>query len=194
MNIKYIIFIESIFTCLIAFYVGKIIFYLTNNKQYLILNYLVWGGFFLSSLLLNLDKFIYAIAIFCISCLLVIGFINKMMALRIYEEYLLWMFFIASVLTMFGVIVSKKMAYTLINKEPYDGLMGEEGPIGNRGEIYYDDTREQQCYSHLINSVENLFRSVKRENEIPFDVKEYQFNNAYLKNIIKKYCTDACYK
>ena len=86
------------------------------------------------------------------------------------------------------------MTYTLINKDAYDGLKGEEGSIGNEGDTYLNITEEQKCYSHLINTAEDFLRSVKRENGIVFDVKENQLNNSYFKNILKKYCSDKCYK
>lgn len=184
---KYTYIVEVIIFSIITFLFGNFIKTYTRNMIYVILNYIVGASLIISSLLLNLDNYLYSLSFTIISFLIIVGFINKFIIIDQKYNIVFWLYIIVTAITLTGFILTKKYIYNSINSNAPRGDQGIQGNIGKAGKSYFLETFSERCYSDLINSIEDYIKSVKGTNNI--DKNKTYFNNMFLKEKIKDICT-----
>lgn len=195
MNINTFVVMETLVYIILAVTLGKYIKQTTKNNVYTIFNYIVWGFIAMLSILLNLNKIIYFISFIFIGSLIVVGYIFTKFEFNFdtnqNKENIMLFFYLLlgiSIISIIGFVLSKKYMLFMVNSSAPEGAPGEMGPIGKTGEAYFIENLPEKCYNEVINHVEELLVSIKKINKIPFKSKEYQLNNTYLKNNIRRIC------
>ena len=142
--------------------------------------------YIISSILLNLNKYLYFLSSFVIGILvttimtlLLIPFIKD-------EQIVLWLLYTVSWFVIAVVIITKKIIVEYLIKKP---LPGEKGVLGDRGiggDAYFLKTYPEKSYNEIILNIESFLEQNKKDNNIPFNEGDKHLKNNLLKDIIKR--------
>lgn len=195
MNINSIVIIETLIYITLAIALGKYIYQTTKNNVYTIFNYIIWAFISILSISINLNKMVYFISSIIVGSLVIVGYILLKFKFNVEtsenKDNLMLFFYIllaTSIISIIGFVLSKKYMISMANSQAPAGPPGEMGAIGKQGKSYFVETIPEKCYNEAINAAEKLLVSIKKANKIPFKSKEYQLNNQYFKNNIKRIC------
>lgn len=195
MNINTFVVMETLVYIILAVTLGKYIQQRTKNNVYTIFNYIIWGFIAILSLLLNLNKIIYFISFIFVGSLILVGYIFTRFKFNFEtnqnKDNIMLFFYLLlgiSIVSVVGFVLSKKYMLFMASSSAPQGAPGEVGPIGKTGEVYFVENLPEKCYNEVINHIEELLVSIKKINKIPYKSKEYQLNNTYLKNNIRRIC------
>tara|TARA_B100000035_G_scaffold294795_1_gene285358 strand:- start:85 stop:1032 length:948 start_codon:yes stop_codon:yes gene_type:complete len=162
---------------------------LSNSNIYVILTYLICGVIIFTSLLINIDKYLYFISSLIIGTLIIVIYINKFIKIQKKHKIIFWLYYIVSVVTLFGFLLTKKFIYTSLLSDAPRGYTGRTGNMGDSGTSYFLETYQERFYNDLINNIELYLNDVLNETNSKFNRNNKLFNNYFIKEKIKKICT-----
>lgn len=185
-----IIIIETIVLIFLSIISSKLIIQHFVNKKMLIVNIIVWVITILSSILLNLDYYLYFISFFVIGIICTTIFIIKLIEISI-NKIIFWLLFGISTISLFGFLITKYFAYKSLSNHGEKGSKGIGGEMGyrfNKNQQYLFDIIPEKCYKKTVNEIDNFLIELCRINNRPYNEHEYILKNMFFKDLIKKKC------
>jgi hypothetical protein len=185
-----IIIIETIVLIFLSIISSKLIIQHFVNKKMLIVNIIVWVITILSSILLNLDYYLYFISFFVIGIICTTIFIIKLIEISI-NKIIFWLLFGISTISLFGFLITKYFAYKSLSNQGERGAKGIGGKMGhrfNKNQQYLFDIIPEKCYKKTVNEIDNFLIELCRINNRPYNEHEYILKNKFFKDLIKKKC------
>ena len=190
MNIYLFSALEIVIYCSIAYFIGRSIDFFDLDQKVVNLNYIFWGVFIILSILANFQLYLYFGSAFIVGILVLFIYIFKEVKVEFFVEQNMtlyfWILFGIFMLTIVLLVVTKRMLLSAYKSEPPRGDTGVKGDTGNRGESYFIESASDQIYVHIVLEIEKYFTDILDKNGVPYDKNEFQFNNIYLKDAIRR--------
>jgi hypothetical protein len=190
MNIYLITLIEIVLYTLFAFLLGKQLGIFTDDQDIVTLNYIFWGFVIASSVLINFHQYLYFGSVFVIGIIVMCIYIFKVIGVEYFVDANMtpyfWLLYALFCIALAVIIMTKRVLITSRRSQALQGDEGESGKIGMSGKSYFIETLGDQIYVKIIEGIESYFRSILDTNEISYDTAQSQFNNYYLKDVIKR--------
>ena len=190
MNIYLFSALEIVIYCSIAYFIGRSIDFFDLDQKVVNLNYIFWGVFIILSILANFQLYLYFGSAFIVGILVLFIYIFKEVKVEFFVEknmtLYFWLLFGIFMLTIVLLVVTKRMLLSAYKSEPPRGDTGVKGDTGNRGESYFIESASDQIYVHIVLEIEKYFTDILDKNGVPYDKNEFQFNNIYLKDAIRR--------
>lgn len=191
MDIKKFIIAETIIFLFFAILIHKMLLSKVNEPLFKITNIFFWGSLIILSILINTRKFLFFISTFLVLIIISILFLIKYNIKKFFKDKLYYGVYMLLGITFFGIfnfIIAKYFIYNIENTEAPIGDNGDIGKYGDSGDYFFTENFAERCYVDLINHLENKYKEIKESNKVDYDNKEYQINNYYFKNNIKRIC------
>lgn len=190
MNIYILTLLEIIIYSSISYFLGTNILKISDNENAMKLNYIFWIFIIILTLFINFHLYLYFVSAFVIGIIIISIFIKAILGTDFFVEdkmsILFWILFTAFFITLLLVFITKRMLLTTAKSEPLQGLKGNQGDIGIKGEDYFIEQLNDRAYVYVILELEKFFKEILDDNEIDYDKNEIQFKNMFLKENIKR--------
>ena len=142
--------------------------------------------YIISSILLNLNKYLYFLSSFVIGILVTTMMTLLLIPFKKNEQIILWLLFTMSWFVIAVVIITKKIIVEYLIKKPLAGEKGALGDRGKTGNAYFLETYPDKSYTEIILNIEDYLQQNKKDNNISFNEGDEHLKNMFLKDIIKR--------
>ena len=190
MNIYLITLIEIVLYTLFALFLGKQLGIFTDDQDIVTLNYIFWGFVIVTSILINLHQYLYFGSVFVIGIIVIFIYIFKVIGVEYFVDANMtpyfWLLYALFFIALAVIIVTKRVLLTSRRSQAPQGNDGDAGKKGPAGKSYFIESLGEQIYVQIIEGIEDHLKSILDANEIPYDKTQPQFNNYYLKDVIKR--------
>ena len=190
MNIYLITLIEIVLYTLFALLLGKQLGIFTDDQDIVTLNYIFWGFVIANSILINFHQYLYFGSVFVIGIIVIFIYIFKVIGVEYFVDANMtpyfWLLYALFFIALAVIIVTKRVLLTSRRSQAPQGNDGYKGIAGPAGKSYFIESLGEQIYVQIIESIEDHLKSILDANEIPYDKTQPQFNNYYLKDVIKR--------
>ena len=190
MNIYLITLIEIVLYTLFALLLGKQLGIFTDDQDIVTLNYIFWGFVIANSILMNFHQYLYFGSVFVIGIIVIFIYIFKVIGVEYFVDANMtpyfWLLYALFFIALAVIIVTKRVLLTSRRSQAPQGNDGYKGIAGPAGKSYFIESLGEQIYVQIIESIEDHLKSILDANEIPYDKTQPQFNNYYLKDVIKR--------
>jgi len=95
------------------------------------------------------------------------------------------MLFIASFITLIGLILTNRASYIMSYKEPPIGDIGYQGPIGNIGKETMISSKYDIAYAQMLDAFNTVIQSQEKNDKM---------NNIFIKEHLKNICYSLDFK
>jgi len=190
MNIYLITLIEIVLYTLFALFLGKQLGIFTDDQDIVTLNYIFWGFVIVTSILINLHQYLYFGSVFVIGIIVIFIYIFKVIGVEYFVDANMtpyfWLLYALFFIALAVIIVTKRVLLTSRRTQAPQGNDGDKGIAGPAGKSLPAESLGEQIYVQIIEGIEDHLKSILDINEIPYDKTQPQFNNYYLKDVIKR--------
>lgn len=151
------------------------------HNDYYIQAIMIISIFIITSLAINLRKFIIATGLFLIGTIIL--FIYSLMNPS-ENPILFWIMFAISIIVLGSVLLFKRLLFNMLIYSGPTGDKGALGDIGKEGTSYILNNYPNRCYDELLNECEQLFAEILAFNKGLED--DYLKKNTLIKNMAFK--------
>tara|TARA_Y100000590_G_scaffold1649_1_gene2057 strand:+ start:7747 stop:8655 length:909 start_codon:yes stop_codon:yes gene_type:complete len=195
----------SILTVL-AFVCGYFVYYISKDKEWVFFNFYIFGTVLATFLLLKYSRYVLVTTLTLIFMLIAVfflffkvdlnysfskesinnnGFYSNLKNNLGNANIFFWMLFIASFITLIGLILANRASYIMSYKESPIGDAGDQGSIGKIGKETMISSKYDIAYAHMLDSFNTVIQSKDSNNNI---------NNIFIKEHLKNICYSLDFK
>ena len=144
--------------------------------------------FILTSLFINLNKYVISIALFLIGVITLIIYIMKEHP-SIENPILFWLMFSISIIVLGSLLLFKRLIINMLNYTGPTGEKGKIGLLGKEGISYILNNYQNRCYDILLNESEKTFANIlvfNKDLDSNYLEKNSLIENMYFKQKLKQ--------
>jgi len=195
----------------LGFVSGRLVLKISSNIKWVYFNYYIYATLLVVSLLLEYSEYLWFVIFSIVFMILAAMFLIYKVKLvtnfnissttpmftalkinPINQNLFFWMMFLASFITIIGIVISSMIYKNMTLKQGLHGLPGERGKKGDMGDEYtFDNGYKDICYYKLLEYSNAVMEKYKDDSN---PVIEYPPNTDHLNNLLfKEQLKRICY-